>query len=370
MKLNLDAEAEEALKEIEKAEEVNEEAADFYNAYLKSGRDPLDKREIEDIIKYEKCSEEKAFYLAMLEEENLDPENEELKKLEAACRIQEMTKLDSYSFLHDLYGQTVKAKPCKKENWELSYLSYEPYQGFVFKDTEIISPYFSEKTSFGYFPVFFPYLAVMQNGKIWMSVTPHEINTMKEPLSHAHGHICVYGLGLGYFAFMAGMKKEVSSVDIIEKDPNVIALFNECLLPLFPCKDKIRIFQDDAYHYAEAKMNKDHVDYAFVDLWHQPDDGLYMYLKMKRFEKINHGTQFDYWIEDSLLILFRRALLLLISEERDGSSDEDYLKASAPLDNIVNKLHARLKETEIKTKDELLALLSADNLKKLAGLLL
>jgi hypothetical protein len=95
-----------------------------------------------------------------------------------------------------------------------------------------------------------------------------------------------------------------------------------------------------------------------------------MYLKMKRFEKINHGTEFCYWVEKSILIMMRRCLLILLREELSGTTDADYLKGSSPIDSVVNKMHFYLKDTVIDTPESLYTLLSDDSLKKIAYSLL
>jgi hypothetical protein len=370
MKLNLCEKSRKALEEITTAEDLNMEAADFYNKYLSDGSEPLSKTEIHSIMNQDRCTEEEAYYSYFLEAYDLDADYEEIKKIEKNSQINEMKKLDIGDYIENPYYQQIKPQEKKLNGWELVYKQYQPYQGFVYDDTEVSGMNFNEKTFFGYFPSFFRFLTAVQNGKVWMSITPHEINTMKEGISKAKGHICVYGLGLGYFPFMCALKEDVKQIDIIEKDQNIIDLFTSLILPQFPHQEKIKIIKDDAYHYAEAKMNKDKVDFAFVDLWHQPEDGLYMYLKMKRFEKINHGTEFCYWVEKSILIMMRRCLLILLREELSGTTDADYLKGSSPIDSVVNKMHFYLKDTVIDTPESLYTLLSDDSLKKIAYSLL
>ena len=50
-------------------------------------------------------------------------------------------------------------------------------------------------------------------------------------------------------------------------------------------------------------------DYAFIDLWHDTEDGLELYLKAKRIENKLHTaglqTKFAYWVEKSLLSAYR-----------------------------------------------------------------
>ena len=52
-------------------------------------------------------------------------------------------------------------------------------------------------------------------------------------------------------------------------------------------------------------MPRGNFDYVFADLWHDASDGLEMYRKLKKYEILAPKTEFDYWIEPSLLSLLR-----------------------------------------------------------------
>ena len=56
-----------------------------------------------------------------------------------------------------------------------------------------------------------------------MSLKPNEIETMEQPIENANGNILVYGLGLGYFAFMASQKNSVKKYN----EYNINKTFNE-----------------------------------------------------------------------------------------------------------------------------------------------
>ena len=157
----------------------------------------------------------------------------------------------------------------------------------------------------GYFSHSFRFPCIQKAGRTWMSLVPHEIETMKEPLGKASGRVAVLGLGLGYFAFAASQKEEVSEVVVFEKDPAVIALFQTHLLPRFPRKDKIRILKKDALDYLEDGP----FDFVFADLWHDVEDGLPLYEKLVKIEPSTCPV--SYWIEDTIRLVFARFLLLL-----------------------------------------------------------
>ena len=100
---------------------------------------------------------------------------------------------------------------------------------------------------------------------------------------------------LRYYAYMVSMKENVESVTIVEKDKEIIDLFNEYILPQFKNKSKIKIINDDAFNYFKKDI---YYDYVFVDIWHDPSDGIDLYLKFKNLEKDN--IKYSYWIEDTL----------------------------------------------------------------------
>jgi hypothetical protein len=266
------------------------------------------------------------------------------------------------------FYQQVHPEDVREKGWHLWNSSYAANEGFVYDELSIDPTNFEETTRFGFFAEPFPFLAIEQNGSTWMSVTPHEINTMADSLKEVHGKAITFGLGMGYYAFMAAMKENVSSITVIEKDPTVIDLFKRYLLPFFPHQEKIRVIEEDAFHYARS-MVKEHYDYSFVDLWHLPEDGLELYLRMRRLEKYSPDTEWVYWVETSLLSLLRRAVLVLLEEEIAGSTDEDYDYAATTSDLIINQLHQLLKKKEIKTFLDVHDLLSDSSLKGLASLL-
>ena len=151
----------------------------------------------------------------------------------------------------------------------------------------------------GWFREEFRFPALMENGRIWMTVTPNEINTIRPVAESVHGKVLAYGLGLGYFAFHALLNPRVTSVTVVERNPAVIQVFRDSLLPRFPRPEKLRIIQADAFEYARDAAPGEHYDCIFTDLWHDAGDGLPLYRRMKALE--HPGPRYDYWIEKTLL---------------------------------------------------------------------
>lgn len=181
----------------------------------------------------------------------------------------------------------------------LAHEAYQPWEAFVCDDLAVM-PDGRIIPQIGFFSSAFPYPAILENGRVWMTITPNEIETMKAPIAAARGKVLALGLGLGYYAFMASGREEVESVTIIEQNEAVITLFSRHILPQFPHRDKIRIIQDDAFHYLDTQLAQAGYDTLFADLWHDVADGLDLYLRLKPYEATAPGTAFHYWIEDSI----------------------------------------------------------------------
>lgn len=213
-------------------------------------------------------------------------------------------KLDSSDYANDLYVKTIKFPEKTFKNWKFTYSKYAPCEAFVYNNPRVTSD-FREIPQVGFFDSEFSFPAVLENGREWMSVKPNEIETMQKPIENARGKVLAYGLGLGYFAFMASMKSTVDSVTVVEKSADIIELFSQEILPQFPNKQKIKIIQADAYEYAQQAAPGENFDYIFSDIWHDTGDGLSMYLKLRRLNSLSESSSSDYWIEDALLSSLR-----------------------------------------------------------------
>lgn len=186
-----------------------------------------------------------------------------------------------------------------RNGWALAWQEYQPYELFL-RDDLILTDDLRQIPALGYFPDSFRYPSVLQDGREWMSIKPSEIASSQASIDAAAGRVVTFGLGLGYFAFMASRKPEVSSVTVVERDPSVIALFSEHILPQIPDKDKITVIQADAFDYLEHQMSKCPPDFVFMDIWHDIADGTPLYVRARLYETRFPHTCFMYWIERSL----------------------------------------------------------------------
>ena len=207
--------------------------------------------------------------------------------------------LDPAEFESDAYYKTVKFGDTETNGWRLTELVCEPYEAFVCGNPERL-PDGRILPKIGYFERGFRYPAVLEDGREWMTLMPNEIITTKPHIEKAYGKVLTFGLGLGYFAFHASLKPNVSAVTVVERDENVIKLFKDNILPQFPYKDRINIVCSDAFEFAKSNFKSGKYDFVFTDIWHDASDGVELYLKMKGYEKLSPKTEYGYWIEDTL----------------------------------------------------------------------
>ena len=183
-------------------------------------------------------------------------------------------------------------------------MSLAPWEGFVYNDPVLLAD-FTEIPSIGFFRERFSFPAVLQKGREWMTLMPNETATLENAVKNSFGNVVTYGLGLGYFAYRAACKAEVQSVTVVEKDKNVISLFTEHILPLFPCKDKITVIEADAFAHAENLLQKGNFDYALADIWHDAGDGTPLYLRFRDIAAKTTNIKWDFWLEETIIAYLR-----------------------------------------------------------------
>jgi len=274
--------------------------------------------------------------------------------------MKEATLLKNGEYAKNPYFLVVTPLPKKIGSWELGYEEYDSNEVFL-ADNVVSSgaPYFEEKNPLGYFAKPFKFLSLKEKGTTWMSVIPHEINTMKEPLSEMKGQVVVMGLGLGYFAFQCLGKDNVSKVTIVERDHRLISLFNESLLPFFPHREKLTVIEGDAFG-KEAQNAVKEANSVFYDLWHNEDDGLSLYERALKEEKQSEGVLHSYWMEKGLLAYYRRTIIVIMDEELNHPEDK--------LDDFTSLLGRTAKALQKKTFSsykEIASFLADESLKDL-----
>ena len=264
--------------------------------------------------------------------------------------------IDIDEYLHNPYLNALKNVSFEKDGWKFSSNTLKAYSLFPYEEEYHYGSNSSLKMSLGFFDQDYTYPTISLFDREWMSLNPFEIRTMQIPLQIAKGKVLTLGLGLGYFAFMADIKEDVKEVHIVEMDLELIKLFNEYLLPLFPHPEKIHIHKAEAIDFVSHIKDKE-FDFIFSDLWHDVSDGLPLYLQLKRYLDSFRITKRMYWIEGSI-VTYLRMLVIGVMKDEFYSHDNDY-------DEIQSIIKNNLQNYELHNSYELDALLSIKGLNNL-----
>lgn len=247
--------------------------------------------------------------------------------------------------------------------WQLVQESYKPYQPIICGDVITdANRHYLDITPIGYFKEPFSFLSLKENDVTWMSLTPFEMETMAIALNSVSGTVVALGLGLGYFASMAAMKTNVKQVIVVEKDKQVIELYTKHIQPFIPHQNKISIFQSDAFAFLNQKVFADHI---FVDIYRTAQDGLPLYIAFKKIEKKLAKPTWHYWLEDSILGLFRRYLMIYLKEQYEGLGHEHYQSSQSFEDTLLSEIHRINKDFNIENVAQLQSWLSKKSIKEM-----
>lgn len=245
--------------------------------------------------------------------------------------------MEAERYLNNPYYRNIVIPEVKKGKWELKREIYPAYRGVIAGDM-ILLDNFREVPPLGFFKEEFEFPAVLEDDNEWMTLTPVDLDTSDEAIERAHGKVVTFGLGLGYYTYMVSEKESVESVTVVEKSRDVIALFEEYILPQFSHPEKVRIVNVDAFEYAENIMPAECFDVAFVDTWRDASDGAPMYEKMKKLECLSPDTEFIYWIENFLISRLRAERFVEIENRLSDGEDISYAQIvdSLQAERLVN----------------------------------
>lgn len=308
--------------------------------------DAINPDEVKQYIK-EGLDENEAIYNCLFDFIGVSKDDEESQKVLSKYFLNNLKKLNPSDYINNSYVKAIK-KTGRKGKYALKIIDYAPYQLFAYDDIKING--YKEYSQIGYFDHKFSYLALTEGGNIWMSLNPNEIETMKPYINKAKGNVLVLGLGMGYVPFMLSLKNCVKSITIIEKDQEIINLFNELIYPSFVNKEKIKIIKGDAIEFARKSQKEGTYDYIFADLWHDPEDGLPLFVALKQINK-----NIDCWLETSMYALLRRCMIALLEEQLNGLKEEDYRFAKTYTDKVINIFYRKTKNLSIERLDDLLS---------------
>lgn len=206
-------------------------------------------------------------------------------------------KLYKSEFLQDAYLQNIRVPDVTLGEFRLAHASYAPGELLQYDMPDFRQEIIVPKLAF--FDREIPFPGIYEGVIPWVSVCPSEIHSMQREIGMAYGRVLVLGLGLGYYPYRISEMDGVKTITIIERQPEIIRLFEDYLLPQFPNRDKIHVICTDAYDYMET-VTPEQYDFCFADIWESQIDGAEAYTRIKPYEARLPYTEFTYWIEDSI----------------------------------------------------------------------
>jgi hypothetical protein len=139
-------------------------------------------------------------------------------------------------------------------------------------------------------PVFFI------DGKLWMSLTPMEIQSNYLAWAILSGDVGMGGLGLGYTALRAANIEEVERVVVYEKDPRVVNLFKT----KYTHRKELEKIEFRIGDVRKEMINQTH-DMVWMDIYptQLSDDMLTDYTF---FQDNNDISEYHFWTEEKILL--------------------------------------------------------------------
>jgi hypothetical protein len=106
------------------------------------------------------------------------------------------------------------------------------------------------------------YLLIRQD-RVWMSLSPIEIESLAPHVARMRGHVVIAGLGIGLALYNALLRPVVRRVTVLERDPEVIALFAAITGSGWLRSSRFSIEEVDARKWHSSEP----VDFLYADIW-------------------------------------------------------------------------------------------------------
>lgn len=281
----------------------------------------------EDALKFPRYSEDEILLYGMIKDQLkccLQGNNSAVRDvfLERLAKEMRVFYLDEFS--RNPYIRNIRFEPRRCGRFRLEYTDFEPFELFFYDSAVQYTDLWMDIPRIGCFAEKCQFPIIVEETEntafTWMSVSPNEVCTMEKPIEHASGNVLTLGCGMGYFAYMASMKDDVASVTVVEREQDVIDLFQKHILPQFEHKEKISIVKGDAVEYLR-NMTDGEFDYCFADIWSAVND-IEPYFAVKEIGRDLRKTRIEYWIEDSIACYLSEYVWLEILGSLFGQGDD------------------------------------------------
>ncbi|GIM29448.1 hypothetical protein CPJCM30710_21140 [Clostridium polyendosporum] len=173
--------------------------------------------------------------------------------------------------------------------------------------------------------------------KLWMRISPHEVQGCFEAIKRAEKKVGVVGLGLGYFVQEVLKKDSVDEIIVYEINPEVIELYKRNFGP----NKKLTIVEGDAF-----KAERENFDFFFVDIY-QYKVSLDVVSDYIAFNKLHEIKEYAFWgmehfllscsIEDIIWVYIPENWMEMAKDLFERFNDSPYIDYFSPIDSDETK---------------------------------
>ena len=245
---------------------------------------------------------------------DIQDEKAAIKELKQAGEQDDIKSLfiEKKDYINNPYLQNINFKDVKLKDFSYETVTIE--KGYLFNIDEIQDDKNKELNDYMILRAYKQDTDMMflkQGKQEWMMASISEFRTNDPYAKKAHGNIITFGLGIGYFVYMASLNENVKSITVIEKSKEVIELFNQ-IKDQFPNKD-INIINGDAFDYFNEQYLKQ-FDYIYVDIYQNNIDGRNMIEKLLK-QYLPPYDKCNFWIENSCLSIVKSLIFIYYYEQ-------------------------------------------------------
>jgi hypothetical protein len=105
---------------------------------------------------------------------------------------------------------------------------------------------------------------LIREGRVWMSLSPVEVESLAPHIARMRGHVVIAGLGMGLALYNGLSRPAVRHVTVVERDREIIDLFAAITDSAeWRHRERFTIEQADAREWYSSQP----VDYLYADIW-------------------------------------------------------------------------------------------------------
>lgn len=277
---------------------------------------------------------------------DIKDEKAAIKELKQAGEQDDIKSLfiEKKDYINNPYLKNINFKDIKLNNFSYETVTIE--KGYLFNIDEIQDDKNKELNDYMILRAYKEdedMMFLKQGKQEWMMASISEFRTNDPYAKKAHGNVVTFGLGIGYFIYMAALNENVESITVIERSKEVIELFDQ-IKNQFPNK-KINIINGDAFDYFNEQYLKQ-FDYIYVDIYQNNNDGRIMIEKLLE-QYLPPYDKCNFWIENSCLSIVKSLIYIYYEEQVNKRK----IKVNKDNIRLMNKVRHYLDNLDLDVSD-------------------